>query len=136
MSKLTPDISFDFRGHSVLVTGATGGIGSAVAEGCAAAGANVILHDRDVTKSKPILEKCRAHGVRVSVVPADFFGDKVLATEPDLDMAIFSAGGCIHYGPVEDMTFEQYDQLMKLNVSSKHPLPAKNNTPSASLNRK
>ncbi len=128
MSNLTPDISFDFRGHSVLVTGATGGIGSAVAEGCAAAGANVVLHSRDEPESRPILEKCQAHGVRASVVHADFFGDmqqiipafvdKVLAAEPDLDMAVFCAGGCIHYGPVEDMTFEQYDQLMKLNVSS------------------
>ena len=36
MSKLIPGISFDFRGHAVLVTGATGSSGGAVAEGCAA----------------------------------------------------------------------------------------------------
>lgn len=127
MSKLTPGISFDFRGHAVLVTGATGGIGGSVAEGCAAAGANVVLHGHDESHAKPVLEKCRAHGARATVVPADFFGnlqqvvpafvEKAFAAEPGLDMAVFSAGGCIHYGPIQQMTFEQYDQLMKLNVA-------------------
>jgi len=128
MSELTPGVSFDFRGHAVLVTGATGGIGAAIAEGCAASGAHVIVHGRDEKDSTPVLEKCRAHGVRATVVPADFFGDlrqvvpalveRAFAAEPDLDMVVLSAGGCIHYGPIEEMTFEQYDQLMKLNVSS------------------
>ncbi|MBI4027922.1 MAG: SDR family oxidoreductase [Verrucomicrobia bacterium] len=128
MSKLTAGVSFDFHGHAVLVTGATGGIGAAIAEGCAAAGANVVIHGRDAAESKPVLEKCRAHGTRVSVVSADFFGDlrqvvpafieQTFAAEPGLDMVVTSAGGCIHYGPITDMTFEQYQQLMQLNVAS------------------
>ena len=128
MSTLTPGIAFDFRGHAVLVTGGTGGIGAALAEGCAAAGANVVIHGRDEAESRSVLPNCRRHGTRVSFVAADFFGDlsrvvpnlvaQALAVEPGIDMVITSAGGCVHYGPIADMTFEQYDQVMKLNLAS------------------
>lgn len=128
MSALTPGVAFDFRGHAALVTGATGGIGAALAEGCAAAGAGVVVHGRSATETESVLANCRRHGGRVSFVAADFFGDlsqtapalveEALAAEPGIDMVITSAGGCIHYGPVTDMTFEQYDQVMKLNLAS------------------
>lgn len=128
MSKFTPGVSFDFRGHAVLVTGATKGIGAAIAEACAEAGANVVIHGRNAADAQGVLEKCRAHGVRATFVPADFLGEvrdvvpaffqKALAAEPGLDMLVTNAGGCIHYGPLEDMTFDQYQQLMRLNVES------------------
>ena len=128
MNTLTPGITFDFRGHAVLVTGGTGGIGAALAEGGAAAGANVVVHGRKVEESEPVLANCRRHGARVSFVAADFFGDmekvipcfvtEALAAEPGIDMLITCAGGCVHYGPATDMTFEQYDQVMNLNLAS------------------
>jgi glucose 1-dehydrogenase len=128
MSALTPGISFDFRGHAALITGATGGIGAALAEGCAEAGAGVVLHGRTAAESEPAAGQCRRHGGRVSFLPADFFGDlsrtvpalveEALAAEPGLDMLIASAGGCIHYGPLTELSFEQYEQTMKLNLAS------------------
>jgi glucose 1-dehydrogenase len=128
MNNLTPGVAFDFRGHAVLVTGGTGGIGAAVAEGCAAAGAQVVIHGRDEADAQPVLANCRRHGGRATLVPADFYGDlsqvvpalvaQALAAEPGIDMLVTSAGGCVHYGPVADMTFEQYDQVMKLNLAS------------------
>lgn len=128
MNNLTPGVTFDFRGHAVLVTGGTGGIGAAVAEGCAAAGAHVVVHGRDEAEGRTVLANCRRHGVRATLVPADFYGDlsavmpafaaRALAAEPGIDMLVTSAGGCVHYGPVADMTFEQYDQVMKLNLAS------------------
>ena len=39
--------AFDFSGHRVLVTGAAGGIGRAVAEGFAGAGADLVIVDKD-----------------------------------------------------------------------------------------
>ena len=128
MNTLTPGITFDFRGHAVLVTGGTGGIGAALAEGCAAAGANVVVHGRSVEESEPVLANCRRHGTRISFVAAEFFGDLeqviprfvtgALAAEPGIDMLITSAGGCVHYGPVTEMTFKQYEQVMNLNLAS------------------
>lgn len=128
MNNLTAGVAFDFRGHAVLVTGGTGGIGSALAEGCAAAGAHVVIHSRDETDAQPVLANCRRHGVRANHVPADFYGDlahviptfiaQTLMLEPAIDMLVTSAGGCVHYGPVADMTFEQYDQVNKLNLAS------------------
>jgi len=40
--------SFNLEGKKALVTGASRGLGPAMAEGLAAAGASVVLHGRDI----------------------------------------------------------------------------------------
>jgi len=62
---------FDFTGKTVLVTGASMGLGEGFAHGFAAAGADLILTARSTELLEGVAESCRAHGSTVTVVPGD-----------------------------------------------------------------
>lgn len=110
----------DLEGKRVFVAGASGGIGSAVAEAFLDEGASVILHGRDQAK----LEKRRAaleakHAGRVSAVAADLTDPKgraqaVAAVGEALEAAVL----CIGNGNVtkgSDLTQEQWDAIFAQN---------------------
>lgn len=67
-----------FTGRSAIVTGASRGIGAALAERLAAEGANVVItartldsHDHLAGSLNDVLERCRRYGGRVGAVVAD-----------------------------------------------------------------
>lgn len=64
--------AFSLKNRRALVTGSSRGIGAAIAEGLAAAGANVAVHCAGGTKAAAdVAARCVAHGVRSGVVQAD-----------------------------------------------------------------
>lgn len=56
---------FDLTGKVALVTGGNGGIGLGMAEGLAAAGAEVVIWGRSAEKNAAALERLRLHGPKV-----------------------------------------------------------------------
>jgi len=62
---------FDLTGRSALVTGAAGGIGSAVAQALAAAGAAVLVTDVDAAAAAAVAEKISARGGKADSIALD-----------------------------------------------------------------
>jgi NAD(P)-dependent dehydrogenase (short-subunit alcohol dehydrogenase family) len=64
-------MNIDLSGKRALVTGASSGIGSAIAETFAASGAHVAVHARTLAKAAATIEKINAAGGQAFAVEAD-----------------------------------------------------------------
>ena len=68
---MAASITFDFTGKTVLVTGASYGLGEAFAQGFADAGADLVLTARSAELLESVADACRAKGSNVTVAAGD-----------------------------------------------------------------
>lgn len=85
---------FDLTGRSALVTGAAGGIGSAVARALATAGASVLVTDRDGAAAAAVAEKITGDGGVAQSFAFDVT-DRAAAGEA-AERAAALTGGTVH----------------------------------------
>ena len=118
--------TFDLTGRTALVTGASRGIGRALALGLAAAGADVALSARDVEALESVAKEAEALGRKAIVLPADvtdadachkLVADAV-AGLGQLDVLVNNAGGSSYMGAFTDLRFSGWEKTMRLNVDS------------------
>lgn len=114
-------------GKTALVTGASGGIGRAIAERLAADGALVAVHyGRNEAAANKIAAAIKQAGGRAFIVGAELgvAGDvdtllaglrAGLAGRP-LDILVNNAGGALGVGSIEETTPEEFDRLIALNM--------------------
>jgi NAD(P)-dependent dehydrogenase (short-subunit alcohol dehydrogenase family) len=114
------------QGHAALVTGSTKGVGRAIAEAYAAAGADVLIHGRSRgAEPDEAVAACRAKGVEADFVAADLsqpdadapLFDAAVAAMPHLDILVNNAGQFFDL-PFEEMTRDRFGRTMRLNVES------------------
>ena len=114
------------KGHAALVTGSTKGVGRAIAEAYAAAGADVLIHGRNEgPEAEEAIGACRAKGVRSAFVGGDLSQPEAddslfrtaIAAMPDLDILVNNAGQFFDV-PFEQMTRDRFTRTMRLNVES------------------
>src|SRR5881398_603183 len=118
----------EFRDKVALVTGVgrVGQIGHAVARGFARSGARLIIGDRNPAAVAERAKELTAEGYAVHAVAGDL-------TAPDaaraavaaarerfggLDVVVNVAGGLVNYGPVTDLTSEQLERELAVNIKT------------------
>jgi NAD(P)-dependent dehydrogenase (short-subunit alcohol dehydrogenase family) len=109
----------DLEGQRALVTGATSGIGRAVALQLARDGAEVAVHGRDAARGAETVREITDAGGKASFVGADL-GDTAdvqwLARDlGDIDILINNAGIAL-FGPTAEFDVAAFDKMFASNV--------------------
>ena len=110
-------------GRVAVVTGASSGIGSALAEMLAREGAGVALAARSVDQLNAVAERIVAAGGSALAVPADLTDDEALARLIDtatrelgpVDVLVNNAGYAV-WTPLEETSAAEWDNTMAVNV--------------------
>lgn len=119
-------MSFDLEGKRALVTGASRGIGRAIAISYARAGADVALLARNADLLAEVAEEISAMGRRAVVAPADVLDSdstrsavgEAVAELGGLDVLVNNAGGNSFSIPVAQMRMSGWEKTMRLNLDS------------------
>jgi gluconate 5-dehydrogenase len=109
---------FDLTGRTALVTGGAGGIGTAICEGLAAGGCDVVLTSRTIEKAQKVAAGIRAagggaQGLALKVDSMDTVKDFVAGVyrhHGKIDILINCIGAQIE-APAEDYTEEDWDTI-------------------------
>jgi gluconate 5-dehydrogenase len=116
---------FDLSGKLALVTGSSQGIGLALAQGLARAGAHAILNGRDTEKLHIAKNELGAMGLSVSSAAFDVTDDqevtnaiaKIEREQGPIGILVNNAGMQFRT-PLEDFPLEKWRELMRVNVES------------------
>lgn len=117
---------FDLTGKVALVTGATGGLGSAIAQALADHGAMVLVSDLDASACERQAEQLRAAGGMAQALPGDLSrlqGARLLAASAlelcgRVDVLVCNAGVQGPAGPLAQITDEDWQHVMNVNLRS------------------
>jgi NAD(P)-dependent dehydrogenase (short-subunit alcohol dehydrogenase family) len=109
----------DLQGQRALVTGATSGIGRAVALALARDGAEVLVHGRDAGRGAETVQEIVAAGGKASFVAADL-GDpadveRLARDAGDVDILINNAGIAL-FAPTAEVDVAAFDEMFASNV--------------------
>lgn len=123
-----PDsISTDLKGKSVLITGASTGIGAAAARRFAKAGCRVAIHyNASLNRAEEVAADVRFAGAEAFLVRGDFTSSVAARTVVEdvathfggLDILINNAGGLVKRVPIAEIDDPIFDAVMDLNVRS------------------
>ncbi len=119
----------DLSGRAVLVTGASGGLGKAVALACAARGATVVLHGRVVRRLEALYDEIVAAGhPEPTILPLDLASagreevdraaGALRAQLGRLDALVHVAAMLGSLGPVEHQSFDLWQKVLRVNLSA------------------
>jgi NAD(P)-dependent dehydrogenase (short-subunit alcohol dehydrogenase family) len=117
----------DLEGLSALVTGATSGIGKAVAEQLARHGAEVIVHGRDSVRGEAVVGAITDEGGKARFVAADLTKpaelDELARAAAGVDVLVNNAGYA-WFGPTADLDLANFGLLFTANVQAPYFLTA------------
>ncbi|MDR5700931.1 SDR family NAD(P)-dependent oxidoreductase [Agromyces aerolatus] len=114
----------ELGGRRALVTGASGGLGSAIAIGLAAAGASVAVHARRHAAGAAVVDRIRAEGGSASLVLGDVARSEGAAAVVDgavaalggLDVLVNNAG-VMSTTPFLDLDADEWERVIGTNLT-------------------
>ena len=117
---------FDLTGKAAFVTGASRGIGKAIAVALAESGADVALVARSADGLAATAQAVEAAGRTAHVLPADVTSYEAVAGAVSaaidrlgaVDIVVNNAGGSNFMVPFRDLRLSGWDKLLRLNLSS------------------
>lgn len=116
---------FRLDGRRALVTGGSRGLGRAMAQAFAEAGADLILIGRDAGNLKSVRDELSSLGRDVRTLAFDLDGgasaeqlcDLLLREHPPIDILVNNVGGRRENLATEDMPLETWQRLIDLNLT-------------------
>lgn len=116
----------DLSGRVAVVTGASKGIGKAIAMRLAAAGAHVVICARDPQHLELTAREIRESGGSVLVIPVDVTDgnavraavERVANEVNGIDILVNNAGGAIRFGGLAELSDDDWINAFQLNVMS------------------
>ncbi len=111
------------EGRRAVVTGAARGIGAAAARSFCAAGARVVLVDRDASAATALAAELETAGHTAHARAADVTDERALAAAIDdaaellggLDLALANAG-VLNVSPLADLSLSEFEHTLRVNV--------------------
>ena len=115
-----------FAGKTILITGATSGIGEATALRAAAEGANVVVAGRDEQRGQAVVEKIKLDGGDAIFVKGDLTNEndvvRLIKTAEgkfgDIQLFVNNAGVASDPDRVDEYSTEQWLRIMDINVNA------------------
>ncbi len=117
----------DLQGKTVLITGASQGIGAAVARAVGANGARVVVHfNSSAAAAQQVAADIEASGGEAITVAADATDTQALQALVDramqafgrIDVLINNVGDMVRRAPIAEVTDATFDYVLRLNVLS------------------
>lgn len=117
---------FSLEGKVAVITGSSRGIGRAIAERMAQAGARVVVSSRQATACEPVAEGIREAGGEAIVIPCNISSKEALQNLVDqtgaelgaIDILVCNAASNPVFGPMKDVDDDAFDKIMQNNVRS------------------
>jgi glucose 1-dehydrogenase len=121
----TPPDWLGLAGRVAVVTGAGSGIGAAIAQGLAEAGAHVALVDRDLAAVKRVETELYASGLRTLAIQCDVTDEASVGQAAD-QVAIqlgrcavlVNNAGILRVGALETLPIAEWNQVLAVNLTA------------------
>ena len=117
---------FNLEGKVAIVTGASKGIGEAMARGMAEFGAKVVVSSRKQAAVDAVAESFRADGLEAIGIEChvgrqdqlEVLVNKTIEHYGRIDILINNAGTNPYFGPIANVTPEAYQKTMDINLNA------------------
>lgn len=117
---------FDLSGKTAVITGSSKGIGRAIAELFASAGAKVVVSSRKAPACEEVVTAIKKSGGEAVSIPANI-GDKAALKNlvdkthdafGEIDILVCNAAVNPYYGPLAEIGDDAFDRIMASNIKS------------------